>query len=117
MVAVRVAVAGAGSRVEEEGLLSVDLGARAALAVVRLPAVLVEPARDVDAVALADVLGDRLSLLGPADDRVPFGLLVAVLAAAVGRQPELDDGRAGLGLAQFRVGPDPAQQFDSVDRA
>ena len=93
-VAGAVAVAG----VAEHDLGGVNLGTVAALAVVALPAVLDEASGDVDAVALGDVLVDRLGGVAPADDVVPVGLALALLAVAVRRQPQLGDGRAAGGV-------------------
>ena len=64
--------------VEEDDLLGVDLGAVDALPFLRLEGVLGEGAGDVEAVALAHVLGDGFGLLAPADDGVPVGLRVAL---------------------------------------
>ena len=93
-----VVVAVAAPGVEEHDLGGVDLGAVAALAVVALPAVLDQAPGDVDAVALGDVLVDRLGGVAPADDVVPVGRVLALLAIAVRRQPQLGDGRAAGGV-------------------
>ena len=61
--------------------------------------------------------GHGLGLLAPADDGVPVGLRLAVLAAAVGGQPQGGDGGAILGMAHLGVGSDAAQQFDSINRS
>ena len=93
------------ARVEEDHLARMDLGARATLARFGLPAVLLEPTGDVDAVALADVASHRLSRLAPDDDRVPVGLRLPGLSGPVGGQPQLDDRRSKLGAAQFGEAP------------
>ena len=93
-VAVAVAVVG----VEEHDLGGVYLGAVAALAVVALPAVLDEAARDVDALARPDVLVHGLRSGAPDHDVVPIRLVLGVLAVAVGRQPQLGDGGAAGGV-------------------
>ena len=75
MVAVGlVSVAIAIAVVEEDGLVRVDLGRLTALAVLVLPAVVAEPPRGVEPIALLDVLGDRLGGLapGPEPGAVPF---------------------------------------------
>ena len=94
--------------IEEDDFLGVDLGAVTALAVLRLERVLGEGAGHVEAVALPHVLRHGLGLLAPADDGVPVGLRLAVLAAAVGGEAQLADGGAALAVLQVGVGPDAA---------
>ena len=79
-----------------------ELGGVALLAVLAFPLARLEATLDVDLVALAQVLGGKLSLLAPAHDAEPLGLFLAlalgVLVVAVDRNREL-----GHGLAAGRV--------------
>ena len=102
--------------VEEDDLGGVYLGAVAPLPVVALPGVLDQASGDVDAVALADVLVHRLGLLAPADDVVPVGLDLPVLAAALGGQPQLGDGGAAsrCKVGRRRVTPVARSTFPSA---
>jgi hypothetical protein len=72
-----------------------------------LPAALTEPAGDHDPVALGEGVGQVLGLAAPHVDLEVAGVAVAPLAVlldALGdRDPQVDDGDAGVGEADLRV--------------
>src|SRR5262245_6818022 len=104
-------------------LLQHDFGRVAILAGLVLPFARLKLALDVNLRALLQILlGDAREVLVEDHHAVPLGLLAPLAGRLVapvfaGGQPQIDDRPPILGLADFRVGAEIADENDLVDRS
>ena len=107
--------------VEEIDALRLDFGHVAILPLLVLPLAGLEAAFHENEAAFGQILGAVFRRLLEHDDAVPFRAVHAV-AVAVGvgfvrGHVERADGRAGLGVFEFRVAPEPSDDHDFIEAA
>ena len=105
--------------VEELHALGLDLGGVAVLPVLVLPFAGLQAAFHIHEAALGEIIGAVLRLTLENGNAVPFGALhlvaVTVHIGLVRGDIQAGDGRTGLGVAQFGVAPQTADDHDFIE--
>ena len=109
----------AAAAAEQHDPVAADLGRVALVAVLVVPLARLQPALDVDLLALGQIFGQRLGRLAPQHDAVPLGFFLPLTGLVVPdlgrRHVDRRDGRAARRVAQLGVASEVADQNDLVD--